>query len=100
MTRRSTPAVPAALASPASPSRPRPGAWPTSRPTSPSRSRCAKVPEIQAEQAAAVPDQRQGQGQGRVEVEAGDAPPRPPCPAPADFRAAVAAYDQDAQVGR
>ena len=27
------------------------------------------------------------------------APPRPPCPAPADFRAAVAAYDRDAEVG-
>jgi len=27
------------------------------------------------------------------------APPRPPCPAPADFRAAVADFDRDAEVG-
>jgi pimeloyl-ACP methyl ester carboxylesterase len=44
------------------------------------------VPEIETERPAT-----EGQDQ--------DVVPRPPCPAPADFRAAVAAYDRDAQVG-
>jgi pimeloyl-ACP methyl ester carboxylesterase len=44
------------------------------------------VPEIETDRTAAA-----GQDQGTAA--------RPPCPAPADFRAAVAAYDRDAQVG-
>jgi pimeloyl-ACP methyl ester carboxylesterase len=46
------------------------------------------VPEIETERTAAADA---GQDQGTAA--------RPPCPAPADFRAAVAAYDRDAQVG-
>jgi pimeloyl-ACP methyl ester carboxylesterase len=56
--------------------------------------RSATVPEIET-----PPSLDGAWDQAPAAAPAQDAAPRPPCPAPADFRAAVAAYDRDAQVG-
>jgi pimeloyl-ACP methyl ester carboxylesterase len=56
------------------------------------------VPETHAETAVETETERRDQGP-RPDTDAAATGGRPPCPAPADFRAAVAAYDRDAQVG-